>query len=88
MVMVKVDGVWGRLLTERNTGRDRRRWVNGEGGHNTGREQGSGQRGEPKLGCELPRPAESCMHGPRLQQHLGLVLAQKRGAASTSVNRS
>lgn len=27
VVMVKVDGVWGRLLTERNTGRDRRQGV-------------------------------------------------------------
>lgn len=31
VVMVKVDGVWGRLLTERNTRRDRRHWVNREG---------------------------------------------------------
>lgn len=42
VVMVKVDGVWGRLLTERNTGRDRRRGVNGEGVHDTGGEGGSG----------------------------------------------
>lgn len=31
VVMVKVDGVWGRLLAERNTGGDRRQWVNGRG---------------------------------------------------------
>lgn len=29
VVMVKVDGVWGRLLAERNTGGDRRQRVNG-----------------------------------------------------------
>lgn len=81
VVMVKVDGVWGRLLTERNTGRDRRHWVNREGGHDTGRgrERGSGHMGERKLGCELPPPPESCMHGAHLQQHLDPALAQRRG---------
>lgn len=42
VVMVKVDGVWGRLLAERSTGGDRRRQVNGtwREGH---REQGGGR---------------------------------------------
>lgn len=57
VVMVKVDGVWGRLLTERNTGRDRRHRVNGqEGGGKKirkrgtcrGSEQGAGHAGAPR----------------------------------------
>lgn len=62
VVMVKVDGVWGRLLTERNTGRDRRQGVNGEGaGHRRDRQSWAG----------------SSKHGAQLRQQLRLVPAQR-----------
>lgn len=66
MVMVKVDGVWGRLLTERNTGRDRRQGVNGERGRTLveGRQDSQSWAGSSVLGAQL-------------QQRLCLVPAQR-----------
>lgn len=70
VVMVKVDGVWGRLLTERNTGRDRRQGVNGEGGRTQVQGTAEGRRDRQSW-------AGSSVRGAQLQQQLWLVPAQR-----------
>lgn len=79
VVMVKVDGVWGRLLTERNTGRDRRQGVNGEGGRTQVEGTAEGRRDSQSW-------AGSSMHGAQLQQQLRSG-ACSEGAASTGGTR-
>lgn len=70
VVMVKVDGVWGRLLTERNTGRDRRQGVNGEGSRTQVQGTAEGRRDRQSW-------AGSSVHGAQFQQQLWLVPAQR-----------
>lgn len=69
VVMVKVDGVWGRLLTERNTGRDRRQGVSGEGGRTQVQGTAEGRRDRQSW-------AGNSVHGAQLQQQLWLMPAQ------------